>query len=106
VLDSINGAYNNAAALQNALGHDSIGSFNLAGPGMAPNTQADILVAYNLTAGGIAIADVTLTYNGAGSAIDTANLHPSVHNLVVIDPTTITTAGLGNFDSHNIWFTA
>ena len=61
MLDSINGSYNNAAALQNALAHDSIGSFNLTGTGVAANTTVDMLVAYNLTAGGIAIADVTLT---------------------------------------------
>jgi hypothetical protein len=105
ILDSINGSYNNAAALQNALAHDSIGSFNLTGTGMQGGTTADILVAYNLTAGGIAIADVTLSNSGGPPQTDTANLNPQVHNLVVINPT-VTNVGLGNFDAHNIWFTA
>jgi hypothetical protein len=127
VLDSINGAYNNAAAFQNALAHDSIGSFNLTGTGVAAHTTADILVAYNLSAGGIAIADVTLTNTTGASLHDTANLAPVVHDLVHIDTTTnvtlanttgaslhdtanlapvtaAPTVGLGNFDAHNIWF--
>jgi hypothetical protein len=70
-----------------------------------PLTTVDILVAYNLSAGGIAIADVTLSNNTGSSQIDTANLNPQVHNLVVLNPT-VTNVGLGNFDAHNIWFTA
>jgi hypothetical protein len=105
VLDSINGAYNNAAAFQNAIGNDSIGSFKLTDGGVPAHTTVDILVAYNLSAGGIAIADVTLTNTTGGALVDTANLSPVVHNLVVINPT-VTNVGLGNFDAHNIWFTA
>ena len=105
MLDSINGAYNNAAAFQNAIGNDSIGSFNLTNGGVAPDTTVDMLVAYNLSAGGIAIADVTLSNTSISRQIDTAHLNPQVHNLVVINPT-VTNVGLGNFDAHNIWFTA
>jgi len=73
---------------------------------VAAHTTVDILVAYNLTAGGIAIADVTLSNNtGTAGVEDTALLHPVVHNLVVINPTQ-TLVGLGNLDTHNIWFLA
>jgi hypothetical protein len=89
----------------NALGHDSIGSFNLVNGGIGNNTTVDMLMAYNLTAGGIAIADVTLSNTSGSTQTDTANLNPQVHNLVVINPT-VTNVGLGNLDAHNIWFTA
>jgi hypothetical protein len=110
ILDSINGSYNNAAALQNALSHDSIAPFTLTGTGVAANTTVDMLVAYNLTAGGIAIADLTLS-NFTGAAItDTGQFNTStatlaVHNLAVINPANAV-SGVGNFDVHNIWFLA
>ena len=78
VLDSINGAYNNAAALQNALSFDSNAPFTLTGTGVAAHTTVDILVAYNLTAGGIAIADVTLANNTAGALTDTGLFNSTI----------------------------
>jgi hypothetical protein len=110
IVDSIAPSYADANALQGALSDTtSIGDFKLAGAGMAGRTEADILVAYQLSPstalpnGAIAIADVTLTNTTGGFLTDTADLNPVVHDLVHIT-TTSSTFGLGNFGPHNIWF--
>jgi len=114
VLDDIGGAYQNAAALQAALGSSS-GNFVLGGSNVFlgnpafvdPYTQFDILVAYNQVnpstgATQVRIADVTLT-NATGNTVvaDTAVLNPVVHDLVHIT-TTVGQTGLSNLTAHNI----
>lgn len=104
ILDTIAPAYANATALTNALTDSAVGNLVLAGTGVAAGHTADFLVAYNLSSGGLAIADVTFANNSGLTQTSTAAAGVVIHVQDLVHIAGTGTLGLSNLIAHNIDF--